>query len=107
MEFDDCVDTYEPVVNTLSIDWRQELRAECIQPVINPNVESDDDGSDLEEDVDDAMEINSKSAVNSGEALTMLDILHLFFEENDAENEFLRSAIWQGKCESNQRNRFF
>ena len=43
------------MVNTLSVDWRQELRA-CIQLVINPNIESDDDGFDLEEDVDDAME---------------------------------------------------
>ena len=84
LEFGDCVDTCEPVVNTLSVDWRQELRVKFIQSVINPNVESDDDGSDLEEDVDDAMEINSKPAVNLGEALAMLDKLQLLFEENDA-----------------------
>ena len=36
------------------------------------------------------MEIDSKSAVNSGEALAMLYKLQVFFEENDAENEFLR-----------------
>ena len=45
------------MVNTLSVDWRQELRAECIQSVFDPNVESYDDASDLEEDVDDAMVI--------------------------------------------------
>ena len=38
------------------------------------------------------MEIDSKSAVNSGEALAMLDKLQVFFEENDAENEVLRSV---------------
>ena len=41
----------------------------------------------LEEDVDDAMEINSKLVVNSGETLAMLDKLQFFFKENDAENE--------------------
>ena len=43
------------------------------------------------EDVDDAMEINSKPAVNSGEALAMFDQLQLFFEKNNAENEVLQS----------------
>ena len=33
-----------------------------------------------------------QSAVNSGEALAMLDKLQVFFEENDAENEVLRSV---------------
>ena len=77
----------------MSVDWRQELRAEFILPFINPNVEFDDDGSDFEENVDDAMKINSKPAVNSGEALTMLDKLQLFFKENDAENEVLRRVV--------------
>ena len=54
------------MVNTFSVDWRQILRAEFIPSVINPNLESEDDDSDLEEDVDNAMEINSKSEVNSG-----------------------------------------
>ena len=62
LKFDDYIDTCELAVNTMSVDWRQELRTECIQSVINPNGESDDYGSDLEEDVDDAMEINSKPA---------------------------------------------
>ena len=39
----------------------------------------------LEEDVDDALEINSKPAVNSGEALAMLYKLQIFFEKNDVE----------------------
>ena len=102
LEFGDCVDTCEPVVNTLSVDWRQELKVKCIKSVINPNVESDDDGSDLEEDVDDAMEIDSKPAVNSGEALAMLDKLQLFFEENDTENKVLRSAFSLKKVEKIQ-----
>ena len=85
LKFDDCLDNCEPVVNTLSVDWRQKLRAESIQSVVNPNVESDDDGS--------VLEINSKPAVNSGEALAMLDKLQLFFEENDAENEILRTVV--------------
>ena len=71
LKFDDSFDTCEPLVNTLPGDWGQELTAECIQSVINPKVKSDDDGSDLEEDVNDAMEINSKPAVNSGEALAI------------------------------------
>lgn len=58
LEFDDCADICEPVVNALSVDWRQELRDKCIQSVINLYFKSDNDGSDLEDDVDDAMEIN-------------------------------------------------
>ena len=38
------------------------------------------------------MEIDSKYTVNSSEALAMLDKLQVFFEENDAENEVLRSV---------------
>ena len=38
------------------------------------------------------MEIDSKSAVNSGEALAMLYKLKVFFEENDAENEVLQKV---------------
>ena len=37
------------------------------------------------------MENGSKSVVNSGEALAMLDKLQVFFEENDVEDEVLRS----------------
>ena len=33
-----------------------------------------------------------KSVVNSGEALAILDKLQVFFEENDAENDVLRSV---------------
>ena len=109
LKFDDCVDTCEPEVNTLSVDWRHELKAKCIQSVINPNVESDDDGSALEEDLDDAIEINSKPAVNSGEHLATLDELQIFFEENNAENEVLVSVVSltkkSKKCESYQRNK--
>ena len=98
-----------PLTITLSVDCRQKLRAECIQPVINPNIESDDDGSNFEEDVDDAVEINSKPAVNSGKALAMLDNLQLFFEENHAGNKVLRSIVSltkkSRKSESNQRKK--
>ena len=38
------------------------------------------------------MQRKSESAVNSGEALEMLDKLQFFFEENGAENEVLRSV---------------
>ena len=61
--------------------------------VINPNVKSDDDGSDFKQNVDDAMEINSKPAVNSGQALAMLNKLQFFFKENDAENEVSLSVV--------------
>ena len=44
----------------------------------------DDNNSDLEEDVDDVMEIDAEPAINSGEALEMLDKLQVFFEMNDA-----------------------
>ena len=79
LEFDDCVDTCELEVNISSVDWREELRAKCIQSVTNQNVEPDNNCSESEE-------IHSKSALNSGEALAMLDKLQVFFEENDAEN---------------------
>ena len=36
--------------------------------------------------------MDSKSAVNAGEALAMLDQLQVFFEENDAENEVVQSV---------------
>ena len=39
----------------------------------------------------DALEIDSKSTVRSGEALAILDKLQVFFEENDAENKVLWS----------------
>ena len=92
LEFDDCVDTCEPEVNTSSVDWREELRAKCIQSVTNQNVEPDDNCSESEDNEEDAMEIDSKSAVSSDEALAMLDRLLVFYEENDAENEILRSV---------------
>ena len=60
--------------------------------VTNQNVEPDDNCSNSEDNKEDAMEIDSKSAVNSGEALAMLDKLQVFLEENDAENDVLRSV---------------
>ena len=38
------------------------------------------------------MEINWKSAVNSGEVLAILDKLQVFFEENNLRNEVWRSV---------------
>ena len=38
------------------------------------------------------MKIDSASAVNSSEVLAMLDKLQVFFEENNVENEVLRSV---------------
>ena len=49
LEFDDFVDTCEPEVNTSSLDWREELRAKCIQSVTNQNVEPDDNCSESED----------------------------------------------------------
>ena len=76
-------------MNVSSVDWREELRAKCIQSVTNQNVQPDDNCSESEDNEEDAMEINSKSAVNSGKALAMLENLQIFFEENDAYDEFL------------------
>ena len=79
-------------MNTSSIDWREELRAQYIHSVANQNVEPENNYSESEDNEEDAMEIESKSAVNSGEALAMLDKLQVFFEENDADNEVLQSV---------------
>ena len=76
-------------MNVSSVDWREELRAKCIQSVTNQNVQPDDNCSESEDNEEDAMEINSKSAVNFGKALAMLENLQIFFEENDAYDEFL------------------
>ena len=76
-------------MNVSSVDWREELGAKCIQSVTNQNVQPDDNCSESEDNEEDAMEINSKSAVNSGKALAMLENLQIFFEENDAYDEFL------------------
>ena len=38
------------------------------------------------------MEIDPTSAVNSSEVLAMLDKFQVFFEENNVENEVLRSV---------------
>ena len=67
------------------------LGAKCIQSVTNQNVEPDDNCSESKDNEEDAMEIDSKSAVN-GDALAMLDKLQVFFEENDAENKVLWSV---------------
>ena len=72
-------------MNTSPVDWREELRAKCIQSVTNENVEPDNNCSESKENEKDAMEIDSKSGVNSGEALAVLDKL----QENVAENEVL------------------
>ena len=60
--------------------------------VTNQNVEPDNNCSESEGNEEDTIEIDSKLAVNSGEVLAMLNKLQVFFEENDAENEVLRSV---------------
>ena len=100
LKFADCVDTCEPEVNKSFVDWREELRAKCIQSVTYQNVEPGDNCSESEDNEEDAMESDSKSAVNSGEVLAMLDKLQVFFEESDAENEVLgRVALLTKKVE--------
>ena len=58
----------------------------------------------LEEDVDDGMEINSKPAENSREALAMLYKLQIFFKENDAENKILQSVVSLTKKSRENKN---
>ena len=59
-------------MKTSSVEWRGELRAKYIQSITNQNVEPDDNRSESEDDQEDAMKIDLKSAVNSGKALAML-----------------------------------
>ena len=73
-------------MNTSSNDWREKLRVKCIQWVAQNNC------SESEDNEEDAMEINSKSAVNSGETLAMLEKLLVLFEEKHAKNEVLPSV---------------
>ena len=87
-------------MNTSSVDCGEELRAKCIQSVTNQNAEPDDNCSESEDNEEDAMEIDSKPAVNSGETFVTLDKLQVLFEENDAENEVLWSVTsWTKKVE--------
>ena len=59
-------------MNISSVDWREELRGKCIHSLTNQNVEPDGNCSESEDNEEDAMDIDSKSAVNSGEALLLL-----------------------------------
>ena len=90
VKFDNCFDTCEPVVNTLSVNWQQELREECIQSAINLDIEPEN--SDLEEDTNDMMGIDSEPAVSSGKVFEILDKLQVFLEKNDAEYDMLPSV---------------
>ena len=49
LEFDNCVDTCEPEVNTSFVDWREKLQAKYIQSVTNQNTESDGNYSESED----------------------------------------------------------
>ena len=92
VEFDDGVDICEPVVNTQSVGWREQMRFESIQSVISPersNESESEEDTNLEED---ALEVES-TPVSSAEALTMLDQLQEFFEANDEEDD--SSAVRQ------------
>ena len=79
-------------MNTSSVDWREELRAKCIQLVTIQNVEPDDHCCESKDNEENEMKIDSKSAVNSGEDLAMLDKLQVFFEGNNTENEVLQNV---------------
>ena len=52
------------------------------------------------------MEIDSKSALDLGEALAMLDKLQFFFKKNDAENKVLLSVISLTKKVEKMRTEF-
>ena len=56
------------------------------------NVEPGDNCSESEHNEEDAIKIDPTSAVNSSEVLAMLDKFQVFFEENNVENEVLRSV---------------
>ena len=61
LEFDDCLDTCEPEVNTSTVDWREELRAKCIQSAANQNVEPDENCSEYKDNEKDATKIRISS----------------------------------------------
>ena len=85
------VDICDPAVNTLSADWRDNLRAKCVQAAIDPSIESEN--SESEEDDDDVLlDSEPTAAVTSEEALQMLDKMQLFFENNGSEIEVLNSV---------------
>ena len=90
VDFDACVDICDPAVNTLSVDWRENLRAKCVQAAIDPSIESEN--SESEEDDDVFLDSEPTAAVTSEEALQMLDKLQLFFENNGSEIEVLNSV---------------
>ena len=52
------------------------------------------------------MEIDSKSALDLGEALAMLDKLQVFFKKHDAENKVLLSVISLTKKVEKMRTEF-
>ena len=104
---DHCADTSEPGVNTSSVDWKEELPVKCIQSVTSQNVEPDDNCHKSEKNEEDAIKIDSKSAVNSGKALVMLDKFQVSFEENDAKKEVLRNVTSLTRKSHSQKSAAF
>ena len=50
VDFDACVDICDSAVNTLSVDWRENLRAKCVQAAIDPSIESVNSESEEDDD---------------------------------------------------------
>ena len=92
ISFDACVDTCEPSINLQNVDWRQDLRARCVQSILNTSDEPGEDASDTEDDDDEDewMDIPSEE-ITAIEALEMLDKLQAFFECNEEEDNSARS----------------
>ena len=100
------MDTCEPVVRTDSVDWREQMRFESIQTVINP--ERRDESESEEDPEEDAVEVDS-TLINSSQALMMLDQLHDFFEvyedEDDCSNvRYLTRKVEQMRLTSKKTN---
>ena len=83
---------YVEVYNTLAtseevdvskIDWREKLRNECIEKVLNVETVN----SDLEdEDEDESQESTLSSIITPKEAFSLLDKVHLFATYNENNN---------------------
>ena len=88
LEFDDGVDTCEPVVNTETIGWREQMRFESIQSIISPEQGKEFESEEDHDPEEDAVEVES-TLISSAHTLVMLDQLQEFFEANDEENDCL------------------
>ena len=79
VEIDDTLATSEEV-DVSKIDWRDKLRNECMEEVLNVETAK----SDLEdEDEDESQERSSSSIITPNGVLSLLDKVHLFATYNE------------------------